>query len=247
MTKSWLLLGILTACSRSAPSSEPVAVPAGAAPLAAAPASAPPRIASATSPGVASAGAASAAPPSPPSSAEPGAVADAGPSSPSSPGAPALKDADGKALPQTETKPRVDSPFFQFQAQELFAAIVSDDPKRARSFFFPLTAYELVKDVQNPGRDWELRLIKAFERDVHDYHRKLGKRRAETRFLRLDVPEARAEWMKPGREGNRLGYYRVLRSRLVYADETGKERSLEVTSLISWRGEWYLVHLNGFE
>ena len=65
--------------------------------------------------------------------------------------------------------------------------------------------------------------------------------------MRLEVPEARAEWMKPGREGNRIGYYRVLRSRLIYTDADAKERSLEVTSLISWRGEWYVVHLHGFE
>ena len=27
----------------------------------------------------------------------------------------------------------------------------------------------------------------------------------------------------------------------------GKERSFEVKSLISWRGEWYVVHLSGFK
>jgi hypothetical protein len=160
---------------------------------------------------------------------------------------PALKDAAGQVLPQTEEKPRTDSPFFQQQARRLFDAIVADDPGLARSFFFPLVAYEQVKDVKNPARDWEYRLIAAFDRQLHEYHRLLGKRRAEARFLRLEVPEERAEWMKPGREGNRVGYYRVLRSRLFYLDADGKERSLEVTSLISWRGEWYLVHLHGFE
>jgi hypothetical protein len=178
--------------------------------------------------------------PSPPSSA-------AASPAPSDLEPPALRDAAGQVLPQTEDKPRTDSPFFQQQARKLFEAIVADDPDLARPFFFPVLAYEQVKDVKNPARDWEYRLIAAFERQVHEYHRLLGKRRAETRFLRLEVPEERAEWMKPGREGNRLGYYRVLRSRLFYADADGKERSLEVTSLISWRGEWYLVHLHGFE
>ena len=27
----------------------------------------------------------------------------------------------------------------------------------------------------------------------------------------------------------------------------GKRLELELTSMISWRGEWYVVHLNGFE
>jgi hypothetical protein len=171
----------------------------------------------------------------------------AAPALPESALEPALRDASGEPLPQTDEKPRTDSPFFQQQARKLFDAIVANDPELTLSFFFPVVAYEQVKDIKNPARDWEYRLIAAFRRQVREYHRLLGKRRAETRFLRLEVPEERAEWMKPGREGNRIGYYRVLRSRLFYADADGKERSLEVTSLISWRGEWYLVHLHGFE
>jgi len=38
----------------------------------------------------------------------------------------------------------------------------------------------------------------------------------------------------------------VYGTRLIY-EVKGKERSLEVTSLISWRGEWYVVHLTGFK
>jgi hypothetical protein len=53
--------------------------------------------------------------------------------------------------------------------------------------------------------------------------------------------------MKPHSEGNRIGYWRSTRNQLSYVDGKGKARTLEVTSLISWRGEWYVVHLHGFE
>jgi hypothetical protein len=53
--------------------------------------------------------------------------------------------------------------------------------------------------------------------------------------------------MKPGKEGNRVGYFRVLRSKLRIGLPEGRERTLELTSLISWRGEWYVVHLSGFD
>jgi hypothetical protein len=65
--------------------------------------------------------------------------------------------------------------------------------------------------------------------------------------VELKVPEDRARWMKPGSEGNKLGYFRVLRSELRYTDAESKEHSLEITSLISWRGEWYVVHVHGFK
>ena len=152
-----------------------------------------------------------------------------------------------RSLPQTEARPTTDDPQFRGHAEGLFRAIVADDPNLALPFFFPVSAYQQVKDVAKPERDWKLRLVAHLGRDVHEYHRKLGKAAAEARFVALEVPEPRVRWMKPGSEGNKVGYFRVLGSRLRFENARGHEESLEVTSLISWRGEWYLVHLHGFE
>jgi hypothetical protein len=150
-------------------------------------------------------------------------------------------------LDQTEERPSAQSPLLQERAAVLFRAIVSDDPSLARPVFFPLVAYERVKASPNPRRDWERRLMAHFERDIHAYHRRLGQAPGKARFIDLYVPEDGVRWMKPGTEHNRIGYFRVLRSRLRYADAEGRQQSLEVTSLISWRGQWYVVHLDGFE
>jgi hypothetical protein len=129
----------------------------------------------------------------------------------------------------------------------LAEAIRSGDPQKAHASFFPLVAYAQVKDVAKPERDYRYRLLSNFDRDVREYRKALGRDAEHAELLGVDVPEARVEWMKPGKEGNRLGYFRVLRSRLRFRLQDGKERSLELTSLISWRGEWYVVHLHGFE
>jgi hypothetical protein len=39
----------------------------------------------------------------------------------------------------------------------------------------------------------------------------------------------------------------VLHSKLTYRDATSTAHSLDIASLISWRGEWYVVHLSGLE
>jgi hypothetical protein len=161
--------------------------------------------------------------------------------------APALVGPDGKPLGQTEERPSEASAWFREATAALFRAIKADDPKLAEAFFFPLAAYEQVKDVKDPKRDWERRLIAAFRRDVHDYHRRLGKDPDKASLQGLELSTERTKWMKPRSEGNKLGYFRVTRNRLRYTNGAGREATLEVTSLISWRGEWYLVHLNGFE
>ena len=107
--------------------------------------------------------------------------------------------------------------------------------------------FQQVKDIAKPALDHERRLLAAFARNVHEYHRELGKDASGLRFVRVELPEDKVKWMKVGSEGNRVGYFRVLRSRLVVATGSDKERSFELTSMISWRGEWYVVHLHGFK
>ncbi|MEB2313899.1 MAG: hypothetical protein OZ921_13740 [Sorangiineae bacterium] len=160
---------------------------------------------------------------------------------------PRLRGDDGKLLAQTEDEPSSTDPLFVHHARLLYEAIVADDPSIALPFFFPVEAYQVVKDIARPERDWKYRLIRNFERDIHDYHRKLSAGAGPSGFIELAVPAAKATWMKPGSEGNRLGYYRVLRARLRYRDGANEERELPITSLISWRGVWYVVHVNGFK
>jgi len=160
---------------------------------------------------------------------------------------PSLIGPGGAPLPQTEDKPSASSAAFRKNVELVAAAILSGDPIPAHPAFFPLVGYRQVKAIADPARDYERRLLASFDRDVREYHRALGKDPSGVTFAGIDVPEARAEWIKPGREGNKVGYYRVLRSKLRFTLASGKEKSFELTSLISWRGEWYVVHLNGFD
>jgi len=154
---------------------------------------------------------------------------------------------DGTPLPQLELRPKADSPALIERMQRLTEAIQKDDPALALPAFFPVVAYEQVKAIEKPARDWQRRLVAAFERTIHEYHRAVGRDVQSLRFVGLDIPEAGVRWMKPGSEGNRVGYFRVLRSKLRLETERGQALSFEVTSFISWRGEWYVVHLHGFE
>jgi hypothetical protein len=153
---------------------------------------------------------------------------------------------DPGTLAQTKDKPEASGAAFDARVAALWDAIVNDDPERAMPFFFPLTAYEQVKAITNAGSDWRRRLVTAYKRDIHALHKRLGDHATDAKFIRVEVPQDRAKWVEPNEEWNKLGYYRVYGTRLVYEIE-GKERSVEITSLISWRGEWYVVHLTGFK
>jgi hypothetical protein len=89
--------------------------------------------------------------------------------------------------------------------------------------------------------------VSAFRRDIAEYAKKLAKEAPHANLESVEVPEQSAQLMKPGSEGNRVPYFRVLRSKLHFRSASGREKSLELTSMISWRGEWYVVHLHGFK
>ncbi|WP_394828837.1 hypothetical protein [Pendulispora albinea] len=161
---------------------------------------------------------------------------------------PAATDAgatDGASLPQTRDKPAADTAAFEARARALFDGIVHDDPERAMPFFFPVAAYQQVKAVAHPEVDWKRRLVANYARDIHALAANV-KDVPDARFVRVSVPN-QARWVEPQEEYNRIGYYRVYGAQIFWTAPDGKERSFRISSMISWRGEWYVVHLTGFK
>jgi hypothetical protein len=154
--------------------------------------------------------------------------------------------ADPATLPQTRDRPVASGVAWDAHVAALWTAIVADDPDRALPFFFPVGAYEQVKDIGNPASDWKHRLFAAYAHDIHALHARLGADATSASLVDLEVPESRGRWVDPGEEYNKIGYYRVFGSRLRYT-VAGESRSFEVKSLISWRGEWYVVHLSAIK
>ncbi len=113
-------------------------------------------------------------------------------------------------------------------------------------FFFPVGAYAQVKDVADPAADWRHRLVMAYKQDIHALHARLADADSTAKFVGLAVPEGRAGWVDPGEEWNKIGYYRVFGSKLRYTLD-GQEHFFDVKSLISWRGEWFVVHLSAIK
>lgn len=149
---------------------------------------------------------------------------------------------DPGTLPQTEDKPAPEGDQWATTTSGLWNAIVADDPGQARPFFFPLGAYRQVKSISNIDGDYQNRLIAYYEDDIHKLHKQLGDAAGDAKFVKIDVP-ASAQWIKPGVEYNKGAYWRVFDSKLLY-EVGGKQKAMLVKSMISWRGQWYVVHLS---
>lgn len=162
------------------------------------------------------------------------------PSSPS-PTPPPTPSVDPGTLPQTKVLPTDTDPQFTAGINALWQGIVDDDPKEAMPFFFPKSAYLQVKALSDAGSDYENRLIGFYKLDIHAAHQLLGSGAKDAKLVGVSVPTKAAEWILPGVEENKLSYYRVYGSRLTYT-VNGQTKSFGLFSLISWRGEWYVVH-----
>jgi hypothetical protein len=150
--------------------------------------------------------------------------------------------ADPGALPQTPALPSPNDPNFRQRIGELWTGIVNDDPTVALGAFFPLSAYLQVKALADDGTDWAVRLVAHFVLDVEAAHAYIAAQGSDPTLVGVEVPMVNANWVAPGICYNRLGYWHVPGSRLVY--RIGQTTySIGIVSLISWRGQWYVVHL----
>jgi len=151
---------------------------------------------------------------------------------------------DVGTLEQTDEEPTESGPEWEANVELLWEAIVTDDPEKALPFFFPEGAYLQVKRMTEAEAtaDYANRLIAYYEQDIHALHQRLGANADTAELVELSVPPT-AQWIQPGVEFNKGSYWRVLDSSLVYSVD-GVEKSFPVVSMISWRGEWYIVHLS---
>jgi len=148
---------------------------------------------------------------------------------------------DPGSLPQTTQLPTVDSQF-DSEINSLWIGITTNSLTAAMPAFFPEGAYLQLKTLSNDQQDFQDRLVAEYGQDITAAYQLLSSVPGPAKLLGVLVPEQYAHWVPPGVCDNSIGYYEVANSRLVYQQD-GQERSFGIASLISWRGEWYVVHL----
>jgi hypothetical protein len=147
-------------------------------------------------------------------------------------------------LPQTMARPMAHGRAFHAMVTDLWLAVRTGRPSYGWQAFFPVAAYKQVKAIVDPSLDWRTRLWGDFVLDVKAAHALLGSHARAAKLVRVIVDSPGASWVGPGACYNRIGYWHVANSRVVYRLH-GQVRSFGIASLISWRGVWYVVHFGG--
>jgi len=142
------------------------------------------------------------------------------------------------SLHQTTAFPSTASTPFHNAMYDLWLAVTTGNASLALPAFFPEAAYTQIKAIAGPESDWQNRLWYDFTLDVTAAHAAVGR---GARFVRVIAPSALAVWVSPGACYNSAGYWHLPGPRVVY-EQGGETRSFGIASLISWRGDWYVVH-----
>jgi hypothetical protein len=145
-------------------------------------------------------------------------------------------------LPQTERVPSAKTACFRALVRALWQGVRDLSAHTAMYAFFPVRAYEQVKAIADPYDDYTGRLIADYLLDLHAAHELLGSDAQAGHLIGVIVPGEYVHWVPPGACFNRVGYYEVANSRLVYRIG-GEVQSFGIASMIAWRGTWYVVHL----
>ncbi|MDA8315842.1 MAG: hypothetical protein M0010_11825 [Actinomycetota bacterium] len=106
----------------------------------------------------------------------------------------------------------------------------------------PLAAYLQLNSIPDAQGDCQPRLVAELSLDLAAAHALIGSGTATAQLIQVIVPTQYAHWVIPGVCDNSIGYYEVPNARVVYRTK-GVVRSFGIASMISWRGQWYVVHL----
>lgn len=144
--------------------------------------------------------------------------------------------------PQTQRLPSTHGALFGALMRALWRGVVSGHAHPALVAFFPKAAYVRLKAIYGAASDWQSRLLRDYSLDLAAAHRLLGAGAAHARLVGVRAESAYGHWIPPGVCANDIGYYEMPDARVIYR-EGGTTRSFGIASMISWRGEWYVVHM----
>ena len=129
-----------------------------------------------------------------PAAVAPSPAVSASPRPPASPSALPVAPGAGQ-LPQTSALPTTASAAFQNAMADLWLAVTTGQADFGLPAFFPLAAYQKLKDLYEPAEDWRGRLWADFTLDVAAAHRLLREDHGQAQFVRVIVPAAYAAWV----------------------------------------------------
>ena len=115
---------------------------------------------------------------------------------------------------------------------------MADDPSLAVGTVFPLQAFEVLKDLPEPGT-YQRRMVRWYEEDVHAERARLG-RFDELTYDRFQF--GYCTWQEEQTEGNVLPYWSCRHNKL-YARAGTQPVTVEIHALINWGANWYIAHL----
>ncbi|MCD6498836.1 MAG: hypothetical protein J7M25_11135 [Deltaproteobacteria bacterium] len=155
------------------------------------------------------------------------------------PGAPAGSRSARPVVDWTNQQPvGRDDPKLMSLGRALLQAVSTGQVRSVDAFFFPFEPFLRLKQARNPSGYWKF-LHRVFLRDLQSLHRRRRAWQGATfDGWRLDRPV----WVRPGREHNYIGYFRLRHARLFFR-QAGRRHVLVVDTMISWQGHWTVVHL----
>jgi hypothetical protein len=144
------------------------------------------------------------------------------------------------AGPAKEALPVFPSDDLTTRARHLLEAIAKDDPSLATDIVFPRDAYIEAKDAAEPGKQWDTKVMGAFQKQVHALHKRTnGAPRAQ--FVSFEIGQPISQ-VVPKKHDMALTLWRVRHCRLDFTID-GKAMRFDLAELMSWKGAWYVLDL----
>lgn len=152
----------------------------------------------------------------------------------------AAASAPDAAPPDDTNLPAASAEELTARSRHLLEAIARDNADLGVDMLFPRDAYIAAHDSADPGKTWDAKVLGAFRRSVHTYHRR-SKGIENVQFVSFELGHAVLQ-ITPKKHDWKRPLWRVHRSKITCTID-GRTQRLEIAEMTSWRGNWYVTKL----
>jgi hypothetical protein len=142
--------------------------------------------------------------------------------------------------PPDDSIPPASSDELTTRARHLLEAAGKDDPDLATDIVFPRGGWVAMRDVDDPGKDWDRHIDSPFRRSLHAVFRR-HESLARAQFVSFELGHALVQAV-PRHHGWKKPLWTVRGSHVTYTVD-GHTRALTIQEMTAWRGAWYVTRL----
>ena len=147
---------------------------------------------------------------------------------------------------QSMVKPLAHDHALDIRMRQFYTGLRDNNNALCDKAFLPMMDYVALKQGGGNQADWRNRLMYHFHLQLAQLRKRFAASLPGSTYNGYRIPYSTAHTVRVGAEENKAPYWQVFMTTMAFHDKNGRGHNFTINTLISFRGEWWIVHVIGY-